>query len=142
MAKVIEDLRERALKLYEGGHIHKVEYDALSTDIDIIEYSLTKLENRAKQFEKEKAKVFKIEAITKCTRNYTTEHAYVYKYGLLVAEGKYKWQNRPWQKFTYHEAVLDALKPMIRNEFIKVYESMNSVEEIENFLNKEKQSGE
>jgi hypothetical protein len=43
------------------------------------------------------------------TRDYTTEHAscYLGEYGIKSneVEGKYKWSNRPWQSFTYCEAM-------------------------------------
>lgn len=42
------------------------------------------------------------------TRDYTTEHASCYV-GDNEVEGKYKWCNRPWQSFTY----CDAMQKMI-----------------------------
>ena len=48
------------------------------------------------------------------TRDYTTEHAscYVGEFGVSnnEVEGKYKWSNRPWQSFTY----CDAMQAMIK----------------------------
>lgn len=46
------------------------------------------------------------------TRDYTTEHASCYTGEIGIGnevEGKYKWSNRPWQSFTY----CDAMKAMI-----------------------------
>ena len=45
------------------------------------------------------------------TRDYTTEHASCYTEGISKeVEGKYKWSNRPWQSFTY----CDAMQAMIK----------------------------
>ena len=47
------------------------------------------------------------------TRDYTTEHAscYIGEIGIgQEVEGKYKWCNRPWQSFTY----CDAMQAMIK----------------------------
>ena len=54
--------------------------------------------------------------ITK-TRNYTTEHV-EFRLGWKEAEGTYKWMNRPWQYFTYADALKDAMvKVGISKEF-------------------------
>lgn len=42
------------------------------------------------------------------TRSYTTEHV-EFRLGWKEAEGTYKWVNRPWQYFTYADALRDAM---------------------------------
>lgn len=49
------------------------------------------------------------------TRDYTTEHAscYIGEIGIgKEVEGKYKWSNRPWQSFTYCEAMQAMIKKL------------------------------
>ncbi|MBP5722078.1 MAG: hypothetical protein J6X18_00640 [Bacteroidales bacterium] len=51
------------------------------------------------------------------TRLYTTEHAECDYYDAEhdkcgFAEGKYKWSNRPWQSFTYCEAMKEMIKKL------------------------------
>ncbi len=51
----------------------------------------------------------RVDLWTTKTRDYTTEHASCYV-GNNEVEGKYKWCNRPWQSFTY----CDAMQAMIK----------------------------
>ena len=49
------------------------------------------------------------------TRDYTTEHASCYNGEIGIGnevEGKYKWCNRPWQSFTYCEAMRAMIKKL------------------------------
>ena len=48
------------------------------------------------------------------TRDYTTEHAscYLGEIGGREVEGKYKWCNRPWQSFTYCDAMQEMIKKL------------------------------
>ena len=50
---------------------------------------------------------------TTCTRMYTTEHASCYTDNFRTeVEGKYKWMNRPWQTFTYCEAMKSMIEKL------------------------------
>lgn len=46
------------------------------------------------------------------TKLYNYEHVYVWYNGALVASGKYRWQNRPWQSFDYSSALEQAIKSL------------------------------
>lgn len=53
------------------------------------------------------------ESYTTSTRAYVTEHVcmnLVFDGQYYELEGKYKWMNRPWQKFAYQSAALAAIK--------------------------------
>ena len=43
-------------------------------------------------------------------RSGTEEICEVYKDGKFVGSGDYQWSNRPWQRFSYEQALLKALK--------------------------------
>lgn len=44
------------------------------------------------------------------TRSGTREHAILFLDGVAQGEGDYFWSNRPWQEYTYHDAMEDALR--------------------------------
>lgn len=50
-----------------------------------------------------------IECWTMKTRSGTREHALIKQDDVEVAHGSYFWSNRPWQRFTYSEAINNAL---------------------------------
>lgn len=74
----------------------------------------------AKEFRQQEFKVtyakevYRICCFTTKTSMYHTEHAVLYtkNYGCIGFEGKYKWQNRPWQSFDYCSAMEDMISKM------------------------------
>lgn len=58
-----------------------------------------------------------IHLYTTQTKLYVTEHCEVreYKDGhpIAVSHGKYTWQNRPWQKFEFEQAIIKAVKEAV-----------------------------
>ena len=75
---------------------------------------MPKMYNRGnKSFKDNKGNEHTVYLWTTRTRDYTTEHAscYIGEIGIgKEVEGKYKWSNRPWQSFTY----CDAMQAMIK----------------------------
>lgn len=68
-------------------------------------------------FKDNKGNEHKVYCYMTSTRMYTTEHAECDYYDdehdvVGVAEGKYKWSNRPWQSFTYCEAMREMIKKL------------------------------
>ena len=62
------------------------------------------------------------------TRNATTEHIDLYINDRKYAEGKYRWVGRPWQRFDFESAVIDALNTALKT--IRSEELKNVVTEL------------
>ena len=75
-----------------------------------------KYNQQTKSFKDNLGKEHTVYLWTTGTRDYTTEHAscYVGEFGIAgnEVEGKYKWSNRPWQSFTYCEAMLAMIEKL------------------------------
>lgn len=68
------------------------------------------------------------------TRLYTTEHVEVIIDGRR-ATGTYKWQNRPWQRYTYCEALCDALLALdVGKAVVAKVEDCSSLNEARTYL--------
>lgn len=61
-----------------------------------------KFNERTMTFKDNNGEEHRVFLYTTKTRNYTTEHAYC---SAKDVEGKYKWCNRPWERFDYEEAM-------------------------------------
>lgn len=75
----------------------------------------------------ENKKVF-IEAQTRYTKNYAYESVYIRSQGLkTLGVGKYRWLNRPWQKFEYAQALENALIDWLGSyHAVEIKEAVNS----------------
>lgn len=74
-----------------------------------------KYNQQRKSFKDNLGKEHTVYLWTTKTRDYTTEHAscYIGEIGIgKEVEGKYKWSNRPWQSFTYCDAMLAMIEKL------------------------------
>lgn len=84
--------------------------------------------------------MIRINTWTTSTRTYVTEHAQIVSNGYeLGAEGRDKWLNRPWYKFRYQNAIMNALRGLKQysKEQLKEIYDLNSIDDIVDYLNKE-----
>lgn len=80
------------------------------------------------------------------TRNYHYEHVRIEQRDNAIAgEGSYRWMNRPWQRFDYASALIQAviawdktLDTTIRDIVEKSYSANEAVNKLNNYLNKDK----
>lgn len=79
--------------------------------------------------------MYRINTWISSTRLYNREHAQIIKDGCVIGEGVYKWQNRPWQKFTFKNAIHNAIKDAMMD--LEPIMNCSSVDEIMTILNKE-----
>lgn len=74
---------------------------------------------------------------TRHSRNYNYEDV-TFKFGNVTGEGTYRWMNRPWQRFDFANALIDAMKDVgIEDEFARecVRNSYSLEDAVEYFAN-------